>query len=217
MTKVFPVIHHLDDELGIEQAMIAHSMGADGVFLISHHGKDLNLGILGVKIKALMPDLKIGINMLNHDISYSAKIVRHLGLDMVWADYCGVSSEGYNEEAVYLSNWLKENPDIELFASVAFKYQKEDKEPAKAAMNAKKLGFIPTTSGEATGHAPSIEKIQLMSESVSGNLAIASGMTVENIHLFKPYLSHVLVSTGISLDDYRFDKNKLDMFMKKIK
>jgi len=68
-------------------------------------------------------------------------------------------------------------------------------------------GFIPTTSGSATGKAPQLAKIISMSQ--HGVLAVASGMTPDNVSDYAPYLSHILVSTGISLDEYRIDPDKL--------
>ena len=52
-----------------------------------------------------------------------------------------------------------------------------------------------------------------MYKATSGLLAVASGMTPDNISEFKPYLSHVLVSTGISKDEYHFDEEKINAFI----
>ena len=125
-----------------------------------------------------------------------------------------VSSLGLCFEGLTLQAWAKENKHIDVFASVAFKYQAEDPNPSLAAQLAQSAGFIPTTSGAGTGKAPTVEKIASMYEATGGLLAVASGMTPENIAQFKPYLSHVLVSTGISKDEYHFDLDKLENFIK---
>lgn len=209
---VYPVIHHRDDATTLSEARIAYEAGADGVFLISHLGNNNDLIPLAVNIKKLF-NFKVGLNFLGNDAMDTAKIVKANGLDMVWSDYCGLSSEGLSLEGYELHFWSQYNPTIEIFASVAFKYQAHEPNPPLAAELAKKNGFIPTTSGYGTGHAPTVEKIESMSKATDGLLAVASGMTPDNIEDFKDHISHVLVSTGISLDEYHFDKEKIVKFI----
>ena len=40
-------------------------------------------------------------------------------------------------------------------------------------------------------------------------------MTPENIADFEPYLSDVLVATGVSLDEYRIDEDRLRMLVQR--
>lgn len=207
--QVYPVIHYLSDSVAIEQATIAHNCGANGIFLISHAGQDDCLAPLGLVIKKRF-HYKVGINYLTDGVMLAIDDAKTYGLDMVWSDTCGVSSKGFEPLAYRIEEEIK-NSTIEFFGSVAFKYQSYEAQPAKAANNARKLGFIPTTSGQATGHAPDVDKIISMAP-----VAIASGMTAENINIFKPYLSHVLVSTGVSLDDHHFCSEKLTKFMSQI-
>lgn len=215
-TKIYPVIHYLDDETTIAQAVIAKSLGADGVFLISHIGSNERLPALAKRVKNTYPNFKVGINLLGESIIEAAYQSENYNLDMVWGDYCGVSSQGLNEEGQKLKEWQSETK-IAVFASVAFKYQKTEIAPDKAALEAQKAGFIPTTSGSGTGHAPTLDKIKMMSQATNGVLAIASGMTCENVSMFKNYLSHILVATGVSKDDNHFDIDKLASFISLVK
>lgn len=215
--KIFAVIHHKNEGLTLEQAIIANAFKLDGVFLISHHGQDEILGSLAKEVKSLLPKLQVGINLLSHDILYCAEVAKTNNLDMIWGDYCGVSSQETQPIGIELAEWKNKNNHIDVFASVAFKYQAEEKDIKKAAQNAKKLNFIPTTSGSMTGSAPSLEKIQQMSEAVDGELAIASGMNHNNVSFFAPYLSHILISTGISKNEYEFDIHLLETFMSKVR
>lgn len=215
MLKVYPVIHYYDDKTTIEQALIAKESGADGVFLISHIGLDERLIPLAVQIKKEL-GIKAGLNLLPYYPFHVANIVRANNLDMVWFDNCGVSSEGITDQGLVIKEFAENNHHIEVFASVAFKYQKEEPNPALAAKIAYDSKFIPTTSGSGTGFAPEVDKIKSMF-SETGVLAIASGMNNENIDSFKNYLTHVLVSTGISKDDFHFDEIKIKDFIKKAK
>lgn len=211
--KVIPVIHFLDRQTAFEQTAIAHAAGAAGVFLISHHNNDDELTAIAREIKQQYPEFPIGINLLSNTPLHAARSALLNGLDMVWADNMGVSSYGLTDKGEILSQFAKENPQIQLFASVAFKYQPNEPAPCLAAKAALGAGFIPTTSGAGTGSAPEVSKISAMSSAVCGILAVASGMTPENVPEFAPHLSHILVATGISLDEYRIDPIKLRLFM----
>jgi predicted TIM-barrel enzyme len=74
-----------------------------------------------------------------------------------------------------------------------------------------------TTSGMATGSAPAVEKIRSMREAIGKHpLAIASGMTPENVSQFMPYADAFLVATGISKSSYELDPAKVAAFVKAI-
>lgn len=216
MSLVYPVIHQLTPALSLTEADIAFDCGADGVFLISHNGDNLTLLPVARQIKHKYPDKKIGINLLGHDQNDTLELAMEYFIDMVWFDYCGVDSNGLTAEGERLRAWKSTDTgkDIDVFASVAFKYQAPEPLPALAAQNAALSGFIPTTSGSGTGHAPELSKIIEMS-SGSPLLGIASGMTVDNVRDFAPYLTHILVSTGVSSDFHHLDKDVLTEFIKR--
>lgn len=208
--QVLPVVHYLNRELALEQVELARFCGANGVFLISHHSNDAELVQVAAEAKQLHPELPIGINLLSDGALSACRHAAAIGLDMVWADDMGVDSRGVRDLGRALSDFGRENPSIQLFASVAFKYQPLEIDPPVAAWNAQQLGFTPTTSGSGTGSAPSVEKIIAMSAATGGQLAIASGMTPENVAQFAPHLSHILVATGVGLDEYRIDPQLLN-------
>ena len=61
-------------------------------------------------------------------------------------------------------------------------------------------------------------KIQRMSEAADGHpLAIASGVTPDNVNDYLPYINAFLVSTGISKDFHNLDLEKTKELMEKIK
>lgn len=222
--QIFPVIHHVDSRTTRNEAELAFQMGADGVFLISHYGDkpayagiadDETLMSLAKQLKAEHSNAAIGINCLSWSPVKTAKRAVLNGLDMVWADSMGVDSTGLSREGVEMRALAASNPDTLFFASVAFKYMPFEPDPVSAAMHARLAGFIPTTSGSATGEAPDVSKIAAMSE--AGALAIASGMTPENVDLYAAYLSHILVATGISADEHHLDPQKLASFIKRVR
>jgi len=206
--NIFPVIHFLDEATALAEVDLAQRAGAQGVFLISHRGRDELLVEVARRAKLRHPSIKVDINLLSRGPLEAIGKALAAELDMVWADDMGVSSKGLTPTGQACVVAAQET-ELTLFASVAFKYQPTEADPAQAARLAREAGFVPTTSGEATGHAPSVEKIRTMSEAAGGVLGVASGMTPENIAQYAPYLSDVLVATGISLDEHHLDEARL--------
>jgi phosphoribosylanthranilate isomerase len=219
MCLVLPVIHHLDYETSISEAELAFRHGADGVFFISHYGKDIELVKPATAIKIRYSNKLVGLNLLQSSATTALQIVVNAGLDMVWTDSPGVTSLTITDEARTIGDWLRTNKKSPLFfASIAFKYQPDELDPPEAARRAASLLMIPTTSGVGTGSPPDIEKISSIRAGLGNlpQLAVASGMTPDNVSKFLPYLSHVLVATGVSKDEHHFDWEALARFVKAV-
>lgn len=225
MTKILPVIHHLDRQTSLEQADLALRCGADGIFLISHNDADAELPGLGQEIAARWAGRTtaagarpfIGLNMLSTNPVAALGHVAKANLDGIWIDAAGFTSFGATPAGQKLAQAAKEAPGVSVFASVAFKYQPEEANPPQAAAVVRKFGLLPTTSGAGTGQAPSVDKIATMSAAAGGQLAVASGMDPQNVHLYAPYLSHILVATGVSIDDHHFDEHLLQRFVQAVR
>lgn len=210
---IFPVIHIVSINQCLEQAKIAFECGSSGVFVISMRGFDATALKGAQRIKQQYGDKKVGVNLLLTELTAAVENSLNAGLDMTWADKCGIHNNTVAPETRAVRDMLLKHPDHKFFGSIAFKYQPEEKFPVESAMSAKTLGFIPTTSGDSTGSPPSIEKLKPMFEAAN-LLAVASGITAENFKTLRPYMSHVLVSTGISYPDQSgFDPKQLTALM----
>lgn len=213
--KIIPVIHHINEELTIKNAQLCFENNVYGLFIISMEGNNDGLSALAKKIKNKFSILKIGVNHLGYSSIESVYEGLNYSLDMIWSDEPIVTSYEIKEEAYKIEKELK-NSSLKFFNSVAFKYQAEEKNIEKAVSNSKNLGFIPTTSGQATGVAAEVEKIQKMKKELGNySLAIASGLTPENIHTYNKMIEYGLVATGISKSFYEFDEKKLKDILKK--
>ena len=216
--KVWPVIHLSTLELAYRNASMAAEHGAEGVFLIHMGGDDEQILPVALHLHARLPGLKVGANYLSKGPLAAWEIACQSGLAATWTDRPGVRSDRTNEEAMQVAHRIKNEGPALFFASVAFKYQPVDPDPGTAAIRAWELGFVPTTSGQATGHAPPVAKLQAMRNALDQHgpgapLALASGADPDNIQALAPFLSHVLVSTGISSSFHAFDEEKLRRFM----
>ena len=211
---VWPVIHVESAAQALANAELAFEQAVAGVFLIQMQGRDELLGPIAQQLKTRWPQRSVGVNFLSLPADTALQRSLSLGLDATWTDKPGVRSDRVLPVAWRVQALLERASRHLFFGSVAFKYQEVDSDPGRAAVLASKLGMIPTTSGEATGVAPAQSKLQTMHRSVEGAaLAVASGITPENILSFAPYLSHVLVATGIAKDFHNLDADRLRLLL----
>lgn len=216
--KVLPVIHALDVPQCMRNAELAFDAGADGVFLIHMDGMDEDLEVIAVHLKGRWPERFVGVNFLSRNPLEALERCLKLELDATWTDKPGVTGNGVSPLAQVVCARLMENPQHLFFGSVAFKYQAAEPLPVQAALNAKELGMVPTTSGEATGVAPAVDKLKAMRAGLgSSPLALASGLTPDNVTELGPYLSHLLVATGVSRDFHNFDEALLRRFVEAVR
>lgn len=212
--KIYPVVHVYT----FEQAVFAghqalNEPGTQGAFIMSLHGEDELALEVATMLQQVYPNKTVGVNLLYTDHLTAIGLAVAASLKAIWFDNVGITSSG----ATPITHDILQtnNNQLEIFGSVAFKYATVDPNPPEAARIARELGMIPVTSGPATGHPPTVHKVQAMSYSTIQalqplNLGIASGMAPNNISDFAPYLSHVLVATGIlASDGETFDIPKL--------
>lgn len=225
--KTHVVIHHLRTDLTLDEAEQSLSLGADGVFLISHDDQDAALPPLAATLAERWRHRKtqrgarplVGLNLLTFTPLAALASALDAGADALWVSAPGVSSAGVTPEGRQLADALTQarrarSPDFQIFGCVAFKHQPDEPDPPAAAAAAAALGLLPTTSGAATGHAPDLAKMEAMSRAVDRSLAVASGMTPANVAAFAPFVSDILVSTGVSRDAHRVDPALLKAFLR---
>lgn len=214
---VLPVIHVQHMARTLDNAALAFEAGCDGVFLISMDGHDEVLEGMGREVKARWPEKLVGLNFLSRSAVDAVRITAGAGLDMTWADNAQVHTAQPLDKAQAIAAALADYPGHRFLGGVAFKHQAWEPLPASAAQRAKWLGFIPCTSGSATGVAAEVAKIVRMHDALAGGeLAIASGITPDNVLDFAPYLTHILVATGVSKNEYDFDFELLSQLMGKL-
>ena len=104
------------------------------------------------------------------------------------------------------------------FGGVAFKYQRPVEDLTRAARLAVRYMDVVTTSGPGTGIAAARDKIAEMKEAVGGfPLAIASGITPENVSDYLDVTDCFLVATGISRSFTELDLQKVCMLIEQVR
>lgn len=185
--RLYPVIHVRSHHHAIESARIALDSEADGVFLI-------NMGDISNELlyEAFMDtyylfsdEFEVGVNFLTPLNQIPVNIP--IG-SMLWSD----SMDGYDNKKIDIST-------VSFYIPYAFKYQPQPKVVGSIEnlQWVEARGDVITTSGNRTGNPPSLEKIQAIYNVATKPLAIASGISIDNVDQFKPYVRDFLVGSSI--------------------
>lgn len=223
-TRIFPVVHCGSNLVSnLEQIFTAYDCGADGVFLIHHVLKAEKFSELMDKLDYLAvnkykngpekwpPDFSIGVNYLGATPLQAAELIKPWMLNL-WSDNSAICLENFSGEAEVAKEVIEKirstgNSNSEFFGSLAFKYQYQpDYEELHRSISVACSidGYIVTTSGDATGSAPTTEKIKMFREIMPADkrLAIASGVSVRNVgSLIEAGGTDFLVSNSICTND----------------
>lgn len=198
-----PVIHVEHSAQALRNARVAFENGAHGIFLINHTIASPRLLAIFGQMRAMFPKAWIGLNCLDLEPAQMLTIVPP-DVSGVWVDSVDIRAD-LEDPTRSVRRYRAIQKDTTqrwhglFFGGVAFKYQPQFGDPVTDARLAAPFVDVITTSGSGTGSAPDVNKIRLMKEAVPDKpLAIASGMTPENIRSFLPYADYFLVATGIS-------------------
>lgn len=220
---VLPVIHVQEIQQALLNIQTAVSEGAQGVFLINHDfGIEEFLPIVR-EARRSFPALWLGVNFLGVTGREAFPILGTLqkqgcDVDAYWADDARIDESldlnGQAEADEILR--VKEQSGWQglYFGGTAFKKQREvsSTDYATAASLAAEKMDVVTTSGVATGKQADLSKVRLFREAIHDRpLALASGITPNNVGDYAKDVDAVLVATGINLsgDFYNIDKLKL--------
>lgn len=198
----YAVIHAHDVTHGYEQAARALESGADGIALIDQLCTPDDVSALAVRLKPLIADRgRLLVNILNDDQqALDIASERDCG---VWADALTGTLQGCLDQGLAA--------EMTVLCGFGFKYQREtDLETGYLlglARQYQKMSerFVYMTSGRATGLAPTSVWLRRLRALIGDDapLAVASGMTPENIGLYLGQASCFLVGTSIEDDEHR--------------
>lgn len=220
---ILPVIHVVDNEQTEKNVRIALHEGAQGVFLINHDF-DVEQFIPIIRhIRKNFPALWLGVNFIavtgKHAFPRLAQLEREgVVIDAYWGDDARIDEKAEPDrqpEAKEISDAKIQSGWSGLyFGGTAFKKQRPVAEDdyAIAADIAGSYMDVVTTSGSATGQRAQQTKISEFRGALRDKpLALASGVTPENITGYANDVDAVLVATGINYpgDFYNIDPASL--------
>jgi hypothetical protein len=203
---LLPVVHPIARDAALESVRVASGAGCKGLFLINQGmGAEEVLGLV-MDVRVRFPGLWVGVNLLG----FTAADVLERGLagcdgrlDGIWADNAHVDEVAAEQPAAqsFVDARRARGWSGLYFGGVAFKYQREvpDDKLGRAAAAALPFVDVVCTSGPGTGHAAEVDKVASMRAGIAdrGALALASGVTEDNVAGFLPHVDAFLVGTGI--------------------
>ncbi len=195
------VIHSEEAGQVIRNAERTFENGADGIFLIDHssHSSD-NLLDFYRAAREIFPLEWIGLNFLGSR-GDSALEFLPIDADGLWTDNASIheGQEFQHFADMFRTRLLLDFPDTLYFGGVAFKGQRAVSNLHMAAQKAKPLMDVVTTSGLSTGVKPDVSKIQIMRDAIGPEtpLAIASGISADNINSYRNFANCFVVSSSL--------------------
>jgi predicted TIM-barrel enzyme len=201
---LLPVIHPVSRDRALAAVEVAVSAGADGVFLIDQGLNEREVVALIGEVYRQHSSLWVGINLLSRApadaLAYALEGCGRIG--GLWSDNARIDERASEQSRA------KELVDARTrlgwtglyFGGVAFKYQREvpRSDLGRATQIASEYMDVVCTSGVGTGHAADPAKPRAMREGAPETaLALASGVTTDNVNEYLPYVDAYLVGTGI--------------------
>jgi hypothetical protein len=199
MNKIYPVIHLVDYDQLTKNIDTCLSLGVNQVFIINHLSNFNDLLFYANLARTSYPELWIGVNVL--DLKPRTVLDLKLPYKGYWFD-----------KTLTLEDIEGKTITGEIFSGLNFKYQKQFQgEDLVEVINLiKKTSTVACTSGVGTGHEAPIKKIENL-RNLLGDfpLALASGVSADNIESYLPYVNHFLVASSITDKDEIINKDKL--------
>lgn len=198
-TEIIPVIHMVNENQVMTNVKICVECGIEKIFLINHVVSVQDLLKCALRVKQEYPSLWVGVNMLG--IPTHIALTNPLnGIDGLWCDATITPSQAK----------LVRNFNGMFFGGLAFKYQPQPSDLKLACEEASQATDVATTSGAGTGKAADVEKIKTIREYLGNHpMAIASGVSAQNIDNYKGIADYLLVASSITSSGEMIIKDKL--------
>lgn len=187
MKRLIPVIHLIDEKQMIHNIETCLEADVNHVFIISHLNDHKFLIKHALLARSKYPELWIGVNFL--DLSPFEVLQQDLPFNAVWFD-----------ETLSLDEVENKKYNGEIFSGINFKYQPQFKGLALeySAKLIKETSSVACTSGNGTGLPADIRKIKVLKEMLGDfPLALASGVSSDNVQSYLPYVDNFLVASSI--------------------
>lgn len=216
---VLPVVHVDSLDQADRNTRVARDAGADGVFLINHGMADEALLDIHAAVADAHPDWWVGVNCLGLSPEQVFGVVSPK-VGGVWVDNAGIeegeAAQPYADRVAAVRR--ARAAGCLYFGGVAFKYQRPVEDLEAACRVAARYMDVVTTSGPGTGHPAEVEKIRRMRRALGGTpLAIASGVTPDNVAGYLPHADGFLVATGISRSFTELDPPRVRSLVERVR
>lgn len=206
--RVFlPVIHPVSEATAVASIEVAVQSGADGIFLIDQGMSASEVLDFVPRVRRRHEKLWIGVNLLGFRPEDVLAQIAGLPVGGIWSDNANIDEESEAQPAGEQFRQARQRFGWTglYFGGVAFKYQRRvpDARLPEAARRAIPWMDVITSSGPGTGDAATVEKARALRSGAGVHpLALASGVSPENVEGFLPYVEAYLVASEIETAKY---------------
>lgn len=222
---LLPVVHPVGEREALASVRTAADAGCRGVFLINQGMERSQVLQLVRRVRELHPGLWIGVNLLGlrpADALKAALDACDGRIDGLWTDHAGVDGVSPGAAADELlaarrdARW-----DGLYFGGVAFKYQRPvpDERLADVAQLAAHYMDVVCTSGPGTGMAASPTKTDAMRRGLGdhGALALASGVTADNVADYGAAVDVFIVGTSLEVSEGQLSAERIQALLARLR
>lgn len=221
---VLPAIHAHTISMTLENIDMIQQQWADWFMLVNNEISPEKLLKIYEQVENRYEDLFHGINVLWRTPDMVIRELQWLRVDGLRVDKPYIREVNWEDRTNLIQQAMNDTGRSWLyFWWVAFKYQKplSSEELPKAVEKSQLYLDVITTSWSATWKAANPQEVKYMRELIGKfPLALASGITPENIQDYLPYVDTSIVGTWISerMNQYAhvFDQGKLQRLMEKV-
>jgi len=220
---LLPVVHPIGREEALAAVRVAHDVGVPGVFLIDQGMSESDVLALVREVRDRYPTLWIGLNLLSRTPADALAVALDTCgfIDGIWSDNAGIDERRWEQgplaEALVAARRARSWNGL-YFGGVAFKYQREVEAEnlGRAAVLSAPYMDVLCTSGPGTGHAADVQKVRDLRVGLGDRhaMALASGITPENVQIYVPYVQAFLVGTGIERQLGVLDPAKIEALLR---
>jgi len=204
-TQIIPVIHMINQNQVLTNVNTCVDCGIEKVFLINHQSSWQTLITVANVVKKKYPNLWIGLNLL--DMTTEESLSTDFDFDGLW---CDATIDSITAEKIRKFNG-------KFFGGLAFKYQPQPDDIEIACIDAIVSTDVATTSGVGTGQEAELSKIKTIREHLGEHpMAIASGVSINNIHHYSGVVDYLLVATSITTRSEMIIGEKLIELIKEV-
>ena len=221
---LLPVIHPISRDAALESIRVVQACGVKGVFLIDQGMSERDVLQLVRDVRDQHPSLWIGLNLLSRTAAKTLTTTYNRGwrVDGIWSDWAGIEENrvlgsSHPTAEAFMNARRAASWEGLYFGGVAFKYQREVAPSDLGAAAEMSIPYMDVlcTSGPGTGHAADIDKVKALRAGLGNHaMALASGVTPENVQIYMPYVQAFLVGTGIEQRLGVIDPAKVEALLK---
>ena len=218
---VLAVVHPVGRAEALASLATVAAAGAPGAFLINQGMNEVDVLGLIREARGQFPKLWLGVNLLGHRPADALATALDAcdGIDGIWSDDAGIDEHATAQpraDELVMARRARGWTGL-YFGGVAFKYQREVAfaDLARSAELAARSMDVVCTSGPGTGRAADLDKVRALRAGLGdAALALASGVTADNVRSYIPYVDAFLVGTGIEAEFGVIDATKLTALLR---